>query len=133
MNKRLKTIADVIEFLEDKVSKSESTVAKMNAETEAGMLHEFLRNDAIDLIVGAHHAKEAKTYLKSFANPDALKSFTDEDKYNEVCGSVRNWIVSHASSQFSDYGRSTSVSANMAKDALKEFYIEFFQRLNDGY
>lgn len=130
MNKQIKTFGDVTAFLEDKILSRDKLVAGLQGAAD-GRLHEFMRNDGLDLIVAVHQAHEASVYLAQFTS--AAMQWSDEEKYAEISKSVGNFVLERAASPFADHGRSTSASVNLEKDAVKEFYIEFYQRLNRGY
>ncbi len=135
MHKRLRTAADVREYLEGKIAARDGLLSKLDAEKSVGQLPEFMRYNAIELTVAVFHADEARKYLlhlASEAKPDG-SAYPDEEKFVHILREVAAFVLLRADSQFSDVGRSSSLSANMAKDAVKDFFIEFYQRLNDGY
>ncbi len=135
MNKRLKTIADIREFLNGKIAAKDGLLAKMETDKTAGHLTEFMRYNAIELAVAVFHADEARKFLHQLdyeAKPDG-SAYPDEEKFADISGEVSAFVLRRVESQFSDVGRSSSLSANMAKDAVKDFFIEFYQRLNEGY
>lgn len=135
MNKRIKTVADIRDFLDGKIAAKDNLLAKMESEQNAGQLPEFMRYNAIELAVAVFHADEARKYLNHLgyeAKPDGT-AYSDEDKFADISGEVSAFVLRRVESQFSDVGRSSSLSANMAKDAVKDFFIQFYQRLNEGY
>jgi hypothetical protein len=134
MKKRLKTLSDIREFLTDKIERKDGYLSRIREGSDIDIL-ELMRYDAIEISVSVLQADEARKYLEHVGctqrpNGDA---YSDDEKFADICEEVREFFMRRVQSQFSDVGRSSSISANLAKDAVKEFYVEFFQRLNDGY
>jgi hypothetical protein len=133
MNKRIKTLADVREFLAHKVSRREDLLAKLDSDREAGHLTHFMRRDAMALVVAVFHADEALKFLAHIQmekRPDGT-AYGDEQKFAEVSAEVAFYVMNRAQSQFSEMNRSTSAS-NLATDAVSDFYMEFYRHLNNG-
>jgi hypothetical protein len=132
--KKLVSIADVCEFLQDKVDRFDALLARMDADRADGRGPEFLRNGAVELAVAAAHAKVAGLYLK-FATtehePDGTE-YPEDRRFTDIFSEISVYFMQRIESQFAET-RSTSPSANMAKDAEREFFVEFYRRLNGGY
>jgi hypothetical protein len=134
MSKRIKTLADVREFLAHKVSRREDLLAKLDRDRAAGHLTHFMRGDAMALVVAVFHADEALKFLAHVqmeAHPDGT-AYTDEQKFADISTEVAFYVLNRSQSQFSEMNRSTSVSANLATDAVSDFYMEFYRGLNNG-
>jgi hypothetical protein len=134
MPKRLTNYTEMRQYLQDKIDTAEGLLSNMDTERNAGQLPEFMRYNAIELAVAVFHADEAR---KNLATLDLEEHngvvLTEEAKFTEVSTQATAFFLRRVQSQFTDAGRSSSISSNLAKDAVKDFYIEFYQRLNEGY
>lgn len=135
MAKRLKNLADIKEYLEGKIADLDVMVDNVVVEHKQGLLPEFLRYRALGLVQATFHADEARKYLKHVAMETKRDGsvYTDEQKFDDIAEEVRAYVLQRLGSRFSDDGRSSSASLNLSKDAVADFFIEFFQRFNEGY
>ncbi|NTF16835.1 hypothetical protein G6L37_00150 [Agrobacterium rubi] len=135
MKTKLKTIAEVIEYLQGKIEQRDGVLAEFDASRANDTLPHFMRNNAIDLSVVTIRASEAERFLafaEMPARPDG-SDYPDAEKLSDIVDEVTDFIVNRARSQFSGMGRSTCASTNLATDATKDFYVEFYTRLNHGH
>lgn len=135
MNKRIQTAQDIREFLEGKIQRNDSILAKMDGERAAGHLAEFMRYDAIGLVLSVFHREEAQRFIAHLDKQQKSdgSEYTDLQKFIDIKAEVENYVIVRGQSQFSEDGRSSSVSANLAKDAAKDFYMEFYRSFQHGY
>ncbi|MNU26958.1 hypothetical protein D3C71_153420 [compost metagenome] len=135
MNKRIQTTQDIREFLEGVIQRNDSILAKMDGERAAGHLAEFMRYDAISLVLSVFHREEAMRFIAHLdkAQKSDGSEYTDIQKFTDIKAEVENYVIVRSQSMFSEDGRSSSISANLAKDAVKDFYMEFFRSFQYGY
>ncbi len=133
MFERVRTIENLKSYLERFVSEQEALLAKMDKARADGHLRHFLSSNAAYLHVLTVYAHEAERYLKFLADErevDGGGLMTDEAKMGIVREEAQRRVMNLNMRLTS---RSTSPSANQDEDADRAFWIELFQRLNDGY
>ena len=135
MNKRIQNIADIREFLDHKISRRDALLKRMDGERAAGQLYEFFRSESMSFLGAVFFADEARKFIRqrdTQTRQDGTE-YSDEQKFQDIQEQVQREVFSRSGSLFSDDGRSSSASVNLAADARKDFYWEFFTSFNHGY
>jgi len=135
MNKRIQDIADIREFLDHKISRRDALLKRMDGERDAGRLSEFLRSGSMTFLGAVFFADEAQKFVRQLdmqTRQDGTE-YSDEQKFRDILEQVQREVFTRSESPFTEAGRSSSASANLAADAKRDFYWEFFTSFNHGY
>lgn len=136
MHKRIRTLAELKNYLDGFISQEATLFAELCKARENGKLEHFQRWNSVSYHLAVVRASAAERYLEFIlAQPEGnegepVEAVSDEEKLRRISEEVSNYMMNLDLRLVS---RSGSASHNIADDAEKSVWLELYQMLNSGY